>query len=813
MKKKLLIVESPAKAKTIKKFLGKGYEVASSFGHVADLPEHELGIDIDKDFTPTYIVPSGKKKIVRQLKQLTDKADEVYLASDEDREGEAIAWHLKNLLKLDDKAKRIVFHEITDKAVKKALENPRDIDENLVNAQQARRLLDRLVGYRLSPVLWKKIKKGLSAGRVQSVALRLLAEKEKEIREFRPEVSFKVEGNFRKRDTNENFTAALERAFGEEKEVKEFLESLEGRKFVVTDVKRKKGRRNPAPPFTTSTLQQEAASKLGFSVSKTMQVAQHLYENGYITYMRTDSVHLADSAVEQARRYISERFGAEYARPTQYKTKSKNAQEAHEAIRPTNIFAEEPSLDKDALRLYRLIWQRTLASQMAPAVLDHTHVSIKPEGKDDIFKAKGEVLVFDGFLKVYKTEGAEETAKRLPALKKGEEVMPEKIVAKQKYTRPPARYNEAALVKKMEELGIGRPSTYAPTISLIQKRGYVEKKSIPGQKRPVKMFEWQPGRLKEKIVQETYGGEKRKLLPTDIGLVVNDFLTKNFRNIIDYGFTARVESQFDKIARGKYDWVKMLREFYKEFEPQVEKAVREAGREKGERLLGTDPETGKKVYAKIGPYGPMVQLGEGGTDEKPKYASLLPGMRINDITLDQALFLFRLPKKLGTHQGEDVYLGYGKYGPYVRYRNNFISIPPHADIFTFDLDDAVALITRKQDADKPVAVVEGLPVYVKSGKYGPYLKWGEMNVKIPAGTAPQSLTEEEIQELIARKREQDKKNTVVEWPDRGLAVRKGGWGRYYIYVDGKRSKILPKNISPENLTPETVEEILKGKKN
>jgi len=807
MKKKLLIVESPAKAKTIKKFLGKDYEVASSFGHIADLPEHELGIDIGQSFKPKYVIAPGKKKVIQQLKNLTGKVDEVYLASDEDREGEAIAWHLKNFLNLDDKAKRIVFHEITEKAIKNALENPRDIDENLVNAQQARRLLDRLVGYKLSPVLWKKIKKGLSAGRVQSVALRLIVEKEKEIQNFKPDISFKVEGLFKKKNTDETFTAPLDREFKEEEKLIEFFNALSGKKFIVENVKKKKGKRNPSAPFTTSTLQQEAAAKLGFSVSKTMQVAQYLYENGFITYMRTDSVHLADTAIEQAKEYILQHFGEKYARPKQYKTKSKTAQEAHEAIRPTNIFLEQPSLDRDAARLYKLIWQRTVASQMAPAEIDFTHANIAVHPSSYLFKAKGEVLVFDGFLKIYQPAGDENKEKQLPPLKKGEELDALKIIAKQKYTRAPVRYNEASLVKKLEELGIGRPSTYAPTISIIQKRGYVEKKNIPSKKRKIKTLEWEDGKIKEKTVSESYGGEKRKLFPTDIGTIVNEFLIKNFENIMDYGFTAQVETKFDKIARGKYNWVKMLNEFYKEFSPHVDQVLREAKREKGERYLGIDPATGKKVFAKYGPYGPMVQLGEGG-DEKPRYASLLPGMSIMDISLEEALQLLSLPKNIGEYEGEPVIIGSGKYGPYVRYKNKFISIPKHLNPLRLSLNDAINLIDKKNKAAEPVAYVENKPVYVMSGKYGPYLKWNEMNIKIPSNLSPATLTEEEIKNLIEKRKEKDKQNTVKEWKNEGISIRKGGWGRYYIYVKGKRAKILPKNTNVENLTLEDIKSIL-----
>ncbi len=811
MKKKLLIVESPAKAKTIKKFLGNAYEVASSFGHIADLPEHEMGIDIAHDFKPKYIIPAEKKKIIKKLQEQAKQADMVLLASDEDREGEAIAWHLKNFLKLDDKAKRIVFHEITEKAIKKALEFPRDIDQNLVDAQQARRLLDRLVGYKLSPVLWKKIKKGLSAGRVQSVALRLIVEREKEIREFKPEVSYKIEGIFNKTEGEGTVNAVLDSEFALKEEVIDFFAQLKGKNFYVAEVIKKKGKRNPSPPFTTSTLQQEAASKLGFGVSKTMQVAQYLYENGYITYMRTDSVHLSEDALHKAEKYITQHFGAKYAKPKQYKTKSKSAQEAHEAIRPTDLFLENPSLDRDAARLYKLIWQRTIASQMAPAEIAHTNVSIAADGLSHQFKAKGEVLVFDGFLKIYKPAGLTEAQKQLPDLKKGEKLVAERIVAKQKFTRPPVRYNEASLVRKLEELGIGRPSTYAPTISIIQKRGYVVKKSIPAKKRKITVIEWKDGKTKEKEEKEVYGGEKQKLIPTDIGIIVNDFLVKNFNDIVDYGFTAQVETKFDKIARGQYNWVKMLKEFYETFNPEVEKVIKESGREKGERLLGKDPETGKNVYVKYGPYGPMVQLGEVSQDEKPKYASLLPGMSMVDLRLEEALELFKLPKKLGDYKDKEVVVGLGKFGPYIRYGNKFISVPTHLNILKLNLDDAISLIEHKKIQDRPVAEYEGKPVYVQSGKYGPYLKWGDMNIKIPRGVKPGELKLEQIIDLIKQKQEKDKANTLKEWKDHQIAIKKGGWGRLYIYENGKRKKILPKDVEVEKITLEDLKKIL-GKK-
>jgi len=790
MAKKLLIVESPAKARTIKKILGKDYIVASSFGHIADLPENDLGINIDQQYRPEYRILPKKKKLLKELKNLTQEAEEVFLASDEDREGEAIAWHLKNFLQLDDKAKRIVFHEITDKAIKDAIKNPRNIDINLVNAQQARRVLDRLVGYMLSPVLWKKIKKGLSAGRVQSVALRLIADREDEIRRFQPKSYFKVEGEFTKKDDEKVFRASLAESPEDEKEVEELLRQLAEDQFFVGQIQKKTQSRNPQPPFTTSTLQQEASSKLGFSVNKTMRVAQYLYENGYITYMRTDSVHLADTAIEQAKEYILKNFGEKYARPRQYTTRPKNAQEAHEAIRPTNIFNDRPQLDKDAAALYDLIWKRTVASQMAPAKIQTTHVTVTPAKTKRDFKTKGEIIKFDGYLKVYGeiTSGANQP---LPNLKEGEPLDVKKIIAQQKFTRPPLRYNEAMLVKKMEELGIGRPSTYAPTIGIIQKRGYVEKKNIPGIKKDVMIYTLKGNKISQSRKKETYGGEKKKLVPTDMGLIVNDFLEKNFQNIIDYNFTAEVEDRFDEIARGKSDWINMIDEFYKSFSPQIENVVREARREHGEKILGEDPQTGKKVRVKYGPYGPLVQLGEANDKQKPQFASIPSGKSMRDLTLDEALFSLSLSKKIGELEGEDIILGQGKYGPYIKYKNAFISLPAHMDLFNVTENDAISVIQQKLRQEEPIAFHEEQPVYYRTGKYGPYLRWGKLNVKLPSGTVLADLTPEKVAELITQKLEQEKKSVLKNWPEENITLKRGRRGYMEVLKDGERIGYIP----------------------
>ncbi len=813
MGNKLLIVESPAKAKTIQKFLGKGFQVASSYGHIADLPEDEMGIDIEHGFKPHYIITPDKKKVVKKLSDMAASADEVYLASDEDREGEAIAWHLKNFLKLDEKYKRIVFHEITKKAIQNALESPREINENLVNAQQARRVLDRLVGYRLSPVLWKKIKKGLSAGRVQSVAVRLIVDREKEIKAFVPKRAFATSAEFQTVEGTV-FPAKYEEEFTDEKQVEEFLKNLAGASFVVSKVEKKPGKRTPPPPFTTSTLQQEASRKFGFPVNKTMKIAQYLYENGFITYMRTDSVHLSDEAIAKAKEVISGRWGTEYARPKQYKTKSKAAQEAHEAIRPTDLALENPNetvprLDRDALRLYQLIWKRTLASQMSPAKIEHTHINIKADTTGDVFKAKGETVVFDGFLRIYQSAEEQENVPQLPKVQQGESLKLVQIVSKEKFTKPPVRYTEASLVKKLEELEIGRPSTYAPVIGTIQRRGYVSRKNIPASTREVKIFRLKNEKISSRSAKEKYCAEKNKLVPTDMGFVVTEFLTKHFADIMDYHFTAQVEEKFDKIAMGKYDWRKILEEFYDKFEPIVEQVEKHSRKAKGERLLGTDPVSGKKVYAKIGPYGPMVQLGDSADADKPKYASLLPGMSIMDVKLEEALKLLEFPKKLGTYKEDDVFIGSGKYGPYVRYKNKFYSVPSHLNLLEMTLEDAVSVIEQKNKTEEPVTVYEGTPVYILSGKYGPYLKWGNHNINIPRKYNPQTLSEEEIVNLITEKLDKDRQNTLAEWPEEGYAVRKGGWGKIYVYSPGNKRKLLPRGMDPGKVTLEEVKKLFR----
>jgi DNA topoisomerase-1 len=811
MGKKLVIVESPAKAKTIKKFLGKDYEVASSYGHIADLPSKELGINLD-DFTPEYVISKDKKDVIKKLKSLSDKADQILLASDEDREGEAIAWHLKNQLNLDDnKTTRIVFHEITENAIKNAIKNPRSINYNLVDAQQARRLLDRLVGYELSPVLWRKVKKGLSAGRVQSVAVKLIVDRENEIRNHQAKASYKVTGNFSNHQ-NHSFNAGLDKDFSNEKQVEEFLQQIKGAEYTVFDITTKAAKKTPPPPFTTSTLQQDAARKLGFSVSKTMMIAQKLYENGYITYMRTDSVNLSDDAKKQAVKMITETFGKTYSKTRNYKTKSKGAQEAHEAIRPTIVSRKEINVDYDANRLYDLIWKRTLASQMADAKIDRTLVKINNNKTKHIFTAKGEVVVFDGFLKLYQetidNHDEQEFKARLPKLESGEKLKENYLEVVQKYTRPPARYNEAALVKKMEELGIGRPSTYAPTISTIQKRGYVEKKNIEPNERKISKWVLENGVISKKIQKEKYGAEKNKLVPTDIGIVVNDFLSTHFDHILDYNFTANIETELDKIAEGNKEWKETLKEFYSKFHPIVEDVSKNAVRARGERLLGKDPATGKNVYVKIGQFGPLVQIGESNEDEKPAFAGAPQGVSLNDITLEQALAMFQFPKNIGKYKDKDVVIATGRYGPYIIFDGKFISIPKNIDPVVITLKQAAELIDNKLKADQPVATYEGKPVFKGKGRFGPFIKWNDMFINVPKKYDFNNLSQNDIEELIQNKLKKDKEKIIKVWDKEGISLQKGKWGRLVI-VKGKKKVMLPKGTDPESITLEVALKNLK----
>lgn len=753
MAKNLVIVESPAKAKTIEGYLGKDFVVKSSFGHVRDLAKKGLAIDVENNFKLDYAVSSDKKTIVAELKKLAKSAEMVWLATDEDREGEAISWHLYETLKLtQDKTKRITFNEITKSAVVKAIENPRDINVDLVNAQQARRVLDRLVGFELSPVLWRKVKPSLSAGRVQSVAVRLIVEKDRSISAFEPKSSFKVYGEFTP-SHGKSFKADLNKSYSNEKEAEEFVSKCTNSSFAISSLDKRPGKKSPAAPFTTSTLQQEASRKLGYSVSRTMSLAQKLYEAGKITYMRTDSVNLSDHALNQAKTAIVDMFGSEYANPKKYQTKNKAAQEAHEAIRPSEFSVNTVEGDPSEKKLYELIWKRTLASQMADAELERTTVRIEGSGFEEAFLGHGEVIKFDGFLNVY-LEGSdddddEEQKGILPNLEEGETLNYRTIKAIQRFTRPPARYTEASLVKKLEELGIGRPSTYAPTISTVQKRGYVDKTNLEGFERTVAEVKLENGAISKSSRNERYGADKNKLTPTDIGKVVNDFLVEHFEKILDYNFTASVEKQFDEIANGLVEWTKMIHDFYHPFHKSVETTIETSSRASGERILGDDPVSGKPVKARIGRFGPMVQIGNTEDEEKPRFASMIAGQSIDTIKLEEALKLFDLPRSLGDYKEKEVVIGIGKYGPYIRYDGTFISLKKENgdDPMTIEMDRSIVLIEEKIEADKNKFINEWehekVKVQVLNGRYGPYIKIGKKNHRIPKGTDPKALTLDE----------------------------------------------------------------------
>lgn len=806
MSKNLVIVESPAKAKTIEKFLGKDFEVRSSFGHIRDLPKKGMGIDLNT-FTPDYQVSSDKKKVVSELKEAVKKASTVWLASDEDREGEAIAWHLAQELKLNkENTKRIVFHEITKNAILKAVENPRSIDHNLVNAQQARRILDRIVGFEMSPVLWKKVKTGLSAGRVQSVAVRLVVEREHEIRDFKYQSVYKLEGAFLT-ENKTALTAKLKGDFAEKKEAIEFLEKAKGKSFSVLNVEQKPGTRNPSAPFTTSTLQQEASSRLGYNVTTTMRLAQRLYEEGFITYMRTDSVNLSEEAISGAKAQIEEEFGKEYSNPKRYSTKATSAQEAHEAIRPTD-FSLKSIGDIQLNKLYQLIYRRTLASQMSAAKIEKTVIEIGASGLSPHFEAQGEVIVFEGFLKAYariaNEDEEEENAGILPKVNIGEMLSYEKITATEKFSRPAARYTEAALVRKLEELGIGRPSTYAPTIQTIQNREYVDKREITPLEREVTKITL-TSLLKEEVLKEKYGGDKNKFVPTDIGEVVNEFLTNNFAEILDYGFTARVEQEFDDIAKGEKQWQEVMADFYGFFHPRIEQVEEHAERATGERLLGVDPKTGKNVYARMGRYGAMIQMGESDQEEKPTFASLMATQNIATITLEEALELFKLPFDLQPVDGQPVSVAVGRFGPYIKWGETFISIPRGEDPLSIDQDRALELITEKKEADAPVATYRGEPVTKGKGRFGPYLKYKDLFVNVPKKYNFDALSPSEIEELISAKIEKEANRYIQQWPSESLALEMGRWGPF-IRLKKANFKI-PKKKNDENYSVEELKEV------
>ena len=787
MSKNLVIVESPAKAKTIQKYLGKDFEVKSSFGHIRDLPKKGMGIDL-KTFTPDYEVSADKKKLVTELKAAVKKADIVWLASDEDREGEAIAWHLAQELKLkEENTKRIVFHEITKNAILKAIENPRKIDQNLVNAQQARRVLDRIVGFEMSPVLWKKVKTGLSAGRVQSVAVRLVVEREQEIRNFKPTSTYKVEGTFVNAEKQE-IAAKLKKDFAQEKEAEAFLEKSQNTEFKVLNVEKKPGTRSASAPFTTSTLQQEASNRLGYNVTSTMRIAQRLYEEGYITYMRTDSVNLSQDAISAAKDFIEKEFGAEYSSPRNYTTKSASAQEAHEAIRPTD-FGVKTIGDAQLNKLYQLIYKRTLASQMANAKIEKTVIEIGNSALPSHFEAQGEVIVFDGFLKVYgitKTEEDDEenNEKLLPKVNVGDILSYKKITATEKFTKPAARYTEAALVRKLEELGIGRPSTYAPTIQTIQNRGYVDKREILPQEREIVKLSLGKSGIKKEVLTEKFGGDKNKFVPTDIGEVVNEFLINNFNEILDYGFTAKVEQDFDDIANGAEKWKETLKSFYDNFHPKIEDVEENADRATGERLLGVDPKTGKNVYAKMGRYGAMIQIGENDDEEKPTYASLLPTQNINTISFEEALELFKIPFDLNEFQGKPVSVGVGRFGPYVKWGDAFISIGRGTDPFSVTQEVAENFIKEKIEADAPIATYKGEPVTKGTGRFGPFVKYKDLYVNVPKKYDFDNLSQGDIEELISAKLEKEANRYIQQWEKEKISIENGRWGPFIKFGKG-----------------------------
>ncbi|MFO7840895.1 MAG: type I DNA topoisomerase, partial [Fidelibacterota bacterium] len=753
MAESCIIVESPSKAKTIKKYLDNNYNILATVGHIRDLPKKELGIDTDNNFEPKYVALPGKKDVIHTLKKAAERADTVYIATDPDREGEAIAWHLTRLLDLEEeKVKRITFHEITKKAIQTALENPGDIDSKLVNAQQARRVLDRLVGFELSPLLWKKIKPSLSAGRVQSVAVRLIVEREEEIEKFTPASSFKLSADLlSEKDPKAGMiNAELSKRFKDEKKVNDFLESCIGAHFHVASVDKKKGNKYAPPPFTTSTLQQEAGRKLHFSVSQTMMLAQRLYEAGHITYMRTDSLNLSSAALGMIKNAVVNAFGEKYAHPRKFKTKSKGAQEAHEAIRPTNMQLEDAGDNKNLRSLYRLIYRRTMASQMAAAEVERTKVLIDNDKNNEQLEAKGEVITFPGFLKIYQSN--DDKDKLLPPLDKGDALLLKKLEAVERFTQPPARYSEPMLVKKMEELGIGRPSTYAPTISTIQKRGYVVKKDLPGIKREFRFYQLEEGKITREVKTETANSVKSRLFPTDIGRVVNRFLIHYFDDIINYNFTARIEEDFDEIARGKKEWHEMIAEFYDPFHKKIEETKDTGKAFKGERLLGSDPESGKNVYVKIGRYGPMVQMGESGEEEKPRFASLRDDQSLDTISLEEALELLAFPKILGTYEDEDIILAIGRYGPYIKHKNTYYSLGKAEELSAVDRERAISVIEegREKKRKRLIHDFSGEKIKVLNGRYGPYISYAGKNYRIPKGSDPEKLTPAGCKEIIAK---------------------------------------------------------------
>ena len=815
MSKNLVIVESPAKAKTIENFLGSDYKVVSSNGHIADLPSNELGIDLENNFNPKYKVTSDKKDLVKKLKKELKGIETVWLASDEDREGEAIAWHLAENLNLDESnTKRIVFREITENAVKNAIENPRKINKSLVDAQQARRVIDRLVGYKISPILWRKVKGGLSAGRVQSVVLRLISEREKEISNFDPIPSYKTSGEFINSE-NKKFKAKYSNSTNDDDNFTDFLNSFKDSVFTVSSVKKNPLTKKPAPPFTTSTMQQEAARKLGFNVSRTMQTAQKLYEAGHITYMRTDSVTLSNTALESIEKAISKKFGSNYSQSRVFSNKNKNAQQAHEAVRPTSFLKNIENLDADQTNLYDLIWRRTVASQMSDAKVDKTTVKINSSKHDGVFQSDGEVVKFDGFLKLYieskDNQNSDDNENNvLPNFIEGEKIAKEQILVTQFFSKPPYRYSEASLVKKLEELGIGRPSTYAPTITTVMNRKYVFKGVNNPQTREIIQYVIDSD-VTKKVNSEKYGSNKGKLVPSEVGLLVNQFLTNNFKNIIDYNFTASVENEFDLIASGSKDWKTIIKKFYDPFSLVIDDVQKNAKRETGERILGTDPKTGRQLSVKLGKYGPIAQIGKVDEDEKPIFASLLPDQQISKISEAEALKLFDLPVYVGDFEEEKVEANIGRYGPYIRFQKIFISIPEGYNPFTITIEKSIELIKEKREAERPILIYKDNDVTKGKGRFGPYLKWNGTFINVNKKYDFDNLTENDCIELIEEKIKKDKEKILMNWSSDGITIEKGRWGKIYV-IKGKKKIPLAKNVDPLKISLDQAKDFLKIKK-
>mgnify|MGYP003683507977 FL=1 len=806
----LVIVESPAKAKTIEGFLGSEFVVKSCYGHIRELPRKGDPIDIENNFNPTYIVPQEKKKVVNELLSIAKKCKTVWLATDEDREGEAISWHLLHALKLNtNNTKRITFNEITKKAVLKAVDSPRLINEDLVNSQQARRILDRIVGFELSPVLWRKIRPSLSAGRVQSVTVKLIVERENKILNHQPIETFKVVAEFESKSVV--FKAELASNFSSYNDAESFLELSKDKEFKVKKITQKPGKRTPSAPFITSTLQQEASRVLGFNVSRTMSVAQRLYESGRITYMRTDSVSLSEDAMTAIQKQIEKDFGSNFSNPRKFQNKNKSAQEAHEAIRPSNFSISSIGDESPEDKLYSLIWKKTMASQMSDAEIERTTIEIGHNEQEQNFNTIGEVIKFEGFLKLYKSANSDSKTEELPDVSQGEILNCNEISATQKFSRPPARFTEASLVKKLEELGIGRPSTYAPTIKTIQDRGYVENKDIEGKSRAIKQLVLKEDIITKIDLSENFGADRKKLFPTTTGEVVNEFLVEHFKNIMDYNFTADIEKELDSIAKGELLWTDMLSSFYSPFHKTIEHTKENAERANGERLLGKDPASGESLYVKLGKYGPIAQIGETSDEtKKPKFASLKEGQHIKTISLEEALKLFDYPKSLGEHENLEVTVKVGRFGPYIQFGTENVSIPKGIEPDEVLLENAIALINEKRAANAPIAEYENLPVSKGKGRFGPFIKWNDLFINVNKKYDFDNLSNEDIIELIEAKKKKEIEKVVQNWEQEGISVEKGRWGKFFV-ISGKKKKQLAPTKDPAKLTLEEAKSFLKAK--